>query len=497
MLKKLFEKIDEISGIKEKRKLILWLERLIFVFLVLMTISAPHSIAATQTAWLIGMLLWLIRIYLKPLKQFQRTPLDFALWLFVDLTIISSLFSYAPDISFGKLNAVFLFLIFYFVFNNIRSAKQAKFLVSALIFSCMFNVLWMPIERIFGRGVEIIGVSQESCLTKALLINGDTLLKANGKKLSKPEDLVAEIEKNPTTKIDFYRPDFYFSVVVKRDDLLPGETALAKLGIESWKHSRNWRSAGFYGGAYMTYSEVLQLIASLALGLFVALPKKRGKIGYLLIFVIVAMSFAMLLTITRASQIGFVLSAFAIVLCSANRKALLVLAVAIVPICLLAVFAVQQARNVGFFDQKDDSTKTREKLWTNGFNLLVSEPRHMIVGVGMDSIKRMWKEWNLFDSEKDLLHFHSTPLQIAVERGLPTLFAWILFVFIYARWLWKSARNETEDWQMKGILLGAFGGLIGFLASGMVHYNLGDSEVAMVFFWIAGVALKGKIAQSS
>ncbi|MEJ7711016.1 MAG: hypothetical protein WKF84_14410 [Pyrinomonadaceae bacterium] len=31
--------------------------------------------------------------------------------------------------------------------------------------------------------------------------------------------------------------------------------------------------------------------------------------------------------------------------------------------------------------------------------------------------------------------------------------------------------------------------MIGFVSSGMVHYNLGDSEVAMVFYLIMGVAL--------
>ena len=83
----------------------------------------------------------------------------------------------------------------------------------------MVNVLWTPIERIFGRGVEIHGISAESPLKKALLWEGDTLLKANGKKIKTPEDLVAEIKKNETTKVDFYRPDFYFSVEVKRADL--------------------------------------------------------------------------------------------------------------------------------------------------------------------------------------------------------------------------------------------------------------------------------------
>jgi uncharacterized membrane protein YuzA (DUF378 family) len=37
-------------------------------------------------------------------------------------------------------------------------------------------------------------------------------------------------------------------------------------------------------------------------------------------------------------------------------------------------------------------------------------------------------------------------------------------------------------------LLGALGGLAGFLSSGLVHYNWGDSEVIMVFYLIMGLA---------
>ena len=42
----------------------------------------------------------------------------------------------------------------------------------------------------------------------------------------------------------------------------------------------------------------------------------------------------------------------------------------------------------------------------------------------------------------------------------------------------------------KGILLGCFGGLIGFFSSGFVQYNFGDAEVAMVFFFLMGLAVR-------
>ncbi len=96
-------------------------------------------------------------------------------------------------------------------------------------------------------------------------------------------------------------------------------------------------------------------------------------------------------------------------------------------------------------------------------------------------------------------HMHSNLLQIALERGLPALLLWLAFLFVYARTLWRSLRlvrtPSVSDglslgpWIDRGILLGALGGLAGFLTSGLVHYNWGDSEVVMVFFMIMGLAL--------
>lgn len=501
-MKKLLERIDEAANIETNHFWSKLLERTVFICLILMTIFAPHSIALTQTFWLTGMLAWVVRLFIKPRPKLVKSgKLDFALWAFFGWTVISSIFSYAPDISIDKLRGAALFLIFYFVINNLRTLKSAKFIAFALVASCMVSVLWTPIERIFGRGVEIHGLSANSCLSKAVLLEGDTILKANGKKISSPEAFVAELEKNEVNKVEFYRPDFNAVVEIKKADLLSGD-ALQKLGIESWKHSRNWRSAGFYGH-YVTFAEVLQLIASLAFGLFIALfqnsdskfqiPKilpQNRVFALLLFFSLVFMSLALLLTSTRASQLAFIISAFLIVIFNGNRKLLLGLAVIVLPAALIGLYALQKSRNVSFFDSTDNSITWRETVWREGVDLATNSPRHLAIGVGMDSIKRFKEDWHLFDNGKlPMGHFHSTPLQLAVERGIPALLLWLMVLGVY----WKqliSAIRRSESKIEKGILLGCLGGSTGFFASGCVHYNLGDAEVAMIFFLLMGVSTK-------
>ena len=513
-MRKFFDWLDRVAAVSQENTTALWLERIAFVFLILMVLSAPHSIAATQTAWLCGMLAWFIRLFVKPRPRLIRTPLDIALWAFFGWTIISSIFSYAPDISIDKLRGAGLFLIFYFVINNVRTKRAAIFLAFALIFSCMVNVVWMPVERLIGRGVEIHGVAPESPLSKALLIEGDTLLKANGKKVKTPEDVVTQIEQSEAAKIEFYRPDFYFAVEVKKADLLDGATALEKLGIAGWEKSQNWRSQGFYGH-YTTYAEVLQLIASLVFGLLIVLINRKNfgnlteksipqhrpaALLLILFFCLAAIAFALLLTVTRGSQLAFMISAFSIVLIGGSRKLLLTSAAIALPVALIGLFFLQQSREVGFFDTKDLSTSYRQTVWREGFNLWTESPRNFTFGVGMDSIKRYAKDWRLFDDGRlPTGHFHSTPVQLLVERGFPALLLWLWILYLYGKTLIRGITNyklqitnsESKNSALNaGILLGCFGGLIGFFASGFVHYNLGDGEVVMIFFLLMGLAVR-------
>ena len=161
------------------------------------------------------------------------------------------------------------------------------------------------------------------------------------------------------------------------------------------------------------------------------------------------------------------------------------------PLILVGVFVLHQKRNVGFFDSKDDSIRWRQTVQREGFHLLISSPRHLLVGIGMDSIKARWRQWGLFDQgRRPWGHMHSNYLQIALERGVPALLAWLTLIAIYARTLWRlRKRIPGQDWIEKGTVLGALGGLIGFMISGVVHYNWGDSEVVMIFYAIMGLSL--------
>jgi O-antigen ligase len=568
-MQKKLERLDELAGIETENVFAKWLERLAFIFLILTVLSAPHSIAATQIAWLSGMLFWTFRLFVKPRPRLVRTPLDFALWSFFAWSVITAISSYAPDISAGKLRNVALFVIFYFAINNLRNVRAVKFLAWALIFSCMANVLWLPIERTYGRGIQISGVRADSLFAKAIefdhgiylslkgrdprlfdnsrpdegkplpILEGDTITRANVLNIRTPDELVAEIEKNEITYLENFHNPLYLSVKVRRSDLLDGANSLERLGISSWKHNRNWRYGGFYG-QIITYAEVLQMIMSLAIGLFIASLGRRGEevkeqddlfdekiparstsvlsrlvfysspnlpfsFSPILLFCLAAMSFALFMTFTRAAQIALLISAFTIVLANGSRKMLAVFAILILPVALGGYFFMQQNRTIDVDGKKDPSLSYRQTVYREAFDLWTSSPRNLFLGVGMDSVKRFKEEWQLFDNGKlETSHFHSTPLQLLAERGLPALLLWLWILGIYAVTLWRGIQNskfkiqnsKSVDWQTLGILLGCFGGFIGFFVSSLVNYSLGDSEVAMIFYLLMGLSVSLSIQDS-
>jgi O-antigen ligase len=357
----------------------------------------------------------------------------------------------------------------------------------------MINVVYTAGERVLGRGVKVGGISESSPLFKAGVRNGDTLQTLDGHKLHEPQDVVNGLSQpNPQpAKMKIYRVEWEPTFKLPRAGLLPGTNALEQLGISSWSRGRDWRASGFFGH-YVTYAEVLQLIIALTLGLFVSTPQKRSRAAILLLVALIGLSFALMMTVTRAVWLGALVSSSLILVLTMRRRTLLIIGSLAIPLVLAGLFLLQQKRNVSFFDSRDASTTWRETVWRGGFNLLVSKPRHLLIGVGMDSIKAHWREWGLFDGGRiPMGHMHSNILQIALERGLPALLLWLALLFVYARTLWRSLRfrSSNDDWMERGILLGALGGLVGFFVSGVVHYNWGDSEVVMVLYMIMGLSL--------
>jgi O-antigen ligase len=482
----------------------LWLDRLIIAALFLFAFAAPISIAAAQFAWALGLLFWLLRLFVWPRPQLHRTPLDYAMFAFFILTGISSFLSYEPMVSIGKLRAAMLFTIVYLFAENVRSERVVRLLTIVVIAATVLTAAFTFGQFAIGRGVKVYGVRADSPLKAARfvtrlksdpapILDGDTIEEIDSQRIWNAQQLVDELDRpspEKTAKIKIYRYEWNPVFEISRGQVLPGATAEERLGINSWTRGRDRRATGFFNH-WTTYSESLLLLGSLAFGLFVALPRKRNRWAVLLLLALAAICGALLLTVVRASWLSFLISAAVIAVIGLRWRTLLLIGACALPLVLVGFFVLHQKRNVGFFDAHDDSIRWRQTVQREGLQLLASSPRHLLVGVGMDSIKAHWREWGLFDNGRiPMGHMHSDYLQIALERGLPALLAWLVLMGLYARMLWQLQRRVAkENWIERGIVLGALGGLVGFMTSGFVHYNWGDSEVVMIFYLIMGLSL--------
>src|SRR5215475_10862367 len=178
------------------------LERAVIGCLFLIALFAPHSIAATQSAWLLGMVFWLARFAVFPRLVLRRSPVDYALLGFFVLSGISGIFSYTPFVSIGKMRAASLFTIVYLLSQNVLSLRMVRLLALTLIGSCMIKVFFTAGQLAVGKGVKVQGVAPASPLAKAVfrtrtvnqptpIVNGDTIWQVDGRDVGSPEELAA------------------------------------------------------------------------------------------------------------------------------------------------------------------------------------------------------------------------------------------------------------------------------------------------------------------
>ena len=81
-----------------------------------------------------------------------------------------------------------------------------------------------------------------------------------------PVEVLNQSPKTGPAKIKIYRVEWVAVLEVPQGRLLPGSTSEEQLGIQRWTSGRDWRATGFYNH-WTTYAEMLQLIASLTIGI--------------------------------------------------------------------------------------------------------------------------------------------------------------------------------------------------------------------------------------
>lgn len=486
--------LDQLSswqapGVKSRRATTaLYLNRALTVAILLFGLAVPHSIAGAQSAFLGGLLIWLGRELLVRRPGRAGTWLDGPLSWFVSLTLLSAFLSFAPAVSLVKSKSLGLFLILHLLVGNL-ARRGAVALCGCLIISSLIGVGFSLTEKVTGRGMVIGYIDPASPFAASGLRPGDAIWMIARRRVESVEEMTRVIARHRAGEIlsvEALHAGDPVPVTLRVTESL--RATPSALGLRGEGRTRRFRIAGFTR-QFITYAEQMQLVVLFIAGLL--LVSGAGWAG-LPRLPLVALALALplfisglLLTATR-SVIASCSGALVLIgLSLGGRRARIITLIGAILIGAVGVWVVASTRRDLAASFNDDSTQRRLGYMKAGLRMI---PHHPLLGVGMDSHLKFWKEWG-FPGDY-ITHTHSTPIQVALDRGLPALGCLIWMGL--TTWIHFRRRQQLAlargDRLAAGMAAGALAALAGFSLSALTNYNFGDSETLMQLLGVLGTA---------
>ena len=464
-------------------------DSVIFGFLLLFAMTLPHSIKGAERSWKIAFTLWLLKLFIDRTRPFRQS-LVVPLLAYVSLSAVSTLLSPDPYLSWDRMKFVCLFLAGIVVAQNLKRISQVRWLVLVLVFSGFGAALHTGWQYTYGVGVRLVDLPASSPLARAGLQRGDLVTSVNGHSVHTPEQLQRVVAPlSPNTRVPVrYVPGLALQPTTT--SATAGEFLQSGLGTPSLRlgRGRPFRAQGTLGH-YVIFAEMLMQIGCMAWALL--LGSERGKLA---LRVGIGLGFAgitaaLFLTETRAALGGLVLGCLASLMMLSGRRTRILAIATLIVIVAGATLWIRHARRTEWINRNDSGTQFRVLMWKDGLRLV---GQHPWFGVGMETVRVHFRDWNIhgFIQYNVRSHFHSTFLQIAVERGIPALLAWLWFCGAYLIFLLRLiARSSGREGFACSVAVGALAGFVAFTFTSFFHYNLGEESLAMIFFFYFGLAV--------
>ena len=445
--------------------------------LAVYAVFAPHSVAASAIGVAFAGVGWVVRTISTGTLGLRRSRFDLIIVLTLLWTVASAVLSEEPRISIAKLQALWCVFLFYLARATV-DRRASLILVTLLIFSGLAGALYSAFDLVRGRGVVIESIAADSPFRQLGVETGDTIWRVGGRRVYSVEDIDKQLKAGQVSV-----------GIISRGEQIERPLRIdqpASSGLTGVEHNHRFRASG-WTRHYETFAELMQMIAQLALGLALAHLRNHGPNKAFRIAIVAAaiVTTGLVFTAMRTVVVAFVIGACVIALRSLRGTVKIAFTFALFFVLAFAAVVVWQTRDRNALLLGDPSSSLRVQVARVGLSRIAIHP---IFGHGMDAMQRHWNEWGFPGS--DMLHLHSTPLQLAFDRGLPMLALWTLMMIAFWLFIARAEKRAADlsDTNSYGILLGTLGALTGFLASSLVNYNYGDAEVAMMFWFLMGAA---------
>jgi O-antigen ligase len=229
---------------------------------------------------------------------------------------------------------------------------------------------------------------------------------------------------------------------------------------------------------YMTFGGVLFLGLLIFLAYLANVPWRRA--WWMLPGAAVALA-ALALTYSRNAWLGLVAGVLALALTARRIVPIAAVLAAALAVSAVAVPGAVAVRVRSIVNLEDPTLRDRVAMWRSGLSMIADYP---LLGVGPGEVRAWYQHYRRPEAIRPSTgHLHNSPIQVAAERGLPALGAWLWFWAVFFREGWRILRRAGTDSPVgRALVCASLAGVAGFLVAGLFEHNFGDAEVVMLVY---------------
>jgi len=189
---------------------------------------------------------------------------------------------------------------------------------------------------------------------------------------------------------------------------------------------------------------------------------------------------SLVLNFTRGVWLGCLVAAL-YVLARWKPRTLWAVPVLLLVVVLAGPSLIRRRVSLVFHPKEDPALAIRLEMWRTGLRMVREHPW---AGVGPDNIPLVYMKY-VPPGTTPILgyhdHLHDNVLQLAAERGLPCLIAWLWFMLALG---WHILRIRRSLSSTPWVADAAFAAWLAFVAEGFFEFNFGTTPVLMVFLFV-------------
>jgi len=237
---------------------------------------------------------------------------------------------------------------------------------------------------------------------------------------------------------------------------------------------------------YMTYSGWLTLVV---LVLLTQVVLSRTRWAWLLVPAAGLGIVAILLSYTRNAWVG--LAAGFLLLAVVWRRRVLLLYPVLALVVWLAFPRAVLERAVSIVDLRQPANYDRLCMVVSGTEMVRDYPWF---GVGLDMVSRIYPLYRRDDAPRwRVPHLHNNLLQIAAERGIPALAAYLWLLAAFGVVTWRGLKQLHGP--PRALVAAALVGVAGITVAGLFEYNFWDAEIQYLELVLMGAGV-GTVARA-